>query len=45
MDIVVADGGIAGLDARRALYALAGEPVTLTLLAPDPEFMNHPSAG
>ena len=36
MDIVIAGGGVAGLEALLALGALAGDRARLTLVAPDP---------
>ena len=44
MDVVIAGGGVAGLEALLALHSIAGERVTLTLVAPDPEFMYRPLA-
>jgi sulfide:quinone oxidoreductase len=44
MDVVVAGGGVAGLEGLLALRALAGDHVTLTLVAPDPEFTYRPLA-
>jgi sulfide:quinone oxidoreductase len=44
MDIVIAGGGVAGLEALLALRALAGERVRLTLVAPDPDFAYRPLA-
>jgi sulfide:quinone oxidoreductase len=40
--VVVAGGGIAGLEALMALRRLAGDRVALTLIAPDPEFTYKP---
>ena len=34
MDIVIAGGGVAGLEALLALRAMAGDRVRLTLIAP-----------
>jgi sulfide:quinone oxidoreductase len=36
LNVVVAGGGVAGLEALLALHALAGNRVRLTLVAPDP---------
>ena len=44
MDVVVAGGGVAGLEGLLALRALAGDRVDLTLVAPDPEFTYRPLA-
>ena len=44
MDVVVAGGGVAGLEGLLALRALAGDQVDLTLVAPDPEFTYRPLA-
>jgi sulfide:quinone oxidoreductase len=41
-EVVIAGGGIAGLEALIALDDLAGERVSLTLVAPDPEFSYKP---
>ena len=38
MNIVIAGGGVAGLEALLALQALAGDRVALTLIAPEPDF-------
>jgi sulfide:quinone oxidoreductase len=40
--VVVAGGGVAGLEAALALRDLAGGRVALTLLAPEPEFVYRP---
>jgi sulfide:quinone oxidoreductase len=40
--VVVAGGGVAGLEALLALRDLGGERVELTLVAPDPEFVYRP---
>jgi sulfide:quinone oxidoreductase len=42
--IVVAGGGVAGLEALLALHALMGGTVELEVLAPDPEFHYRPIA-
>ncbi len=44
MNIVIAGGGVAGLEALLALRAIAGERVSLTLIAPDPDFSYRPMA-
>ena len=44
MDIVIAGGGVAGLEALLALRAMAGDRVRLTLVAPDPDFTYRPLA-
>ena len=44
MHIVIAGGGVAGLEALLAIRAMAGERVRLTLVAPDPEFTYKPLA-
>jgi len=44
MNIVIAGGGVAGLEALLALRALAGDRVGLTLIAPDPDFTYLPLA-
>jgi len=41
-EVLIAGGGIAGLEALIALRDLAGERVSLTLLAPDPDFSYKP---
>ncbi len=40
--VVLAGGGIAGLEAALALHDLAGERVEITLVAPDPDFLYKP---
>jgi sulfide:quinone oxidoreductase len=42
--VVIAGGGIAGLEALLALHALAGDRVDLTLLSPQPDFIYRPMA-
>jgi sulfide:quinone oxidoreductase len=42
--VVVAGGGVAGLEALLALYALAGDRVELTLVSPTPDFVYRPLA-
>jgi sulfide:quinone oxidoreductase len=44
MEILIAGGGVAGLEAALALHALAGERVRLTLVAPDADFTYRPLA-
>ena len=44
MDVVIAGGGVGGLEALLALHAMAGDSVRLTLVAPDPEFSYRPLA-
>jgi len=44
LTVVVAGGGIAGAEALLALRALAGERVTLTLVAPDQDLVLRPLA-
>jgi sulfide:quinone oxidoreductase len=41
-DVVVAGGGVAGLEASLALRDLAGDRINLTLMAPGPEFVYRP---
>jgi sulfide:quinone oxidoreductase len=40
--VVIAGGGVAALEAALALRDLAGELVTTTIVAPNPEFVYHP---
>src|SRR3954454_22708115 len=42
--VIVAGGGVAGLEALLALHDLAGDRVDLTLLAPDDDFVYRPIA-
>jgi sulfide:quinone oxidoreductase len=42
--VVVAGGGVAGLEALLALHALAGDRVALTLVSPTPDFVYRPLA-
>src|SRR3954464_11671117 len=42
--VIVAGGGVAGLEALLALHDLAGDRVDLTLLAPDADFVYRPMA-
>ncbi len=44
MDIVIAGGGVAGLEALLALRAMARDRVRLTLIAPDEDFSYRPLA-
>lgn len=44
MNVVIAGGGVAGLEALLALHKIAGERVSLTLIAPDPDFSYRPMA-
>ncbi len=44
MDVVIAGGGVAGLEGLLALRAFAADRVDLTLVAPDPEFTYRPLA-
>jgi sulfide:quinone oxidoreductase len=44
MDIVIAGGGVAGLEGLLALHRSLGDRVQLTLIAPDPEFSYRPLA-
>jgi sulfide:quinone oxidoreductase len=43
-DVLIAGGGVAGLEGLLALHALAGDHIRLTLIAPDPEFTYRPMA-
>jgi sulfide:quinone oxidoreductase len=42
--VVIAGGGVAGLEALLALRALAGDRVELTLVSPSPDFVYRPLA-
>lgn len=42
--VLIAGGGVAGLEALHGLHALAGERVQLTLIAPEDEFVYRPLA-
>ena len=42
--VLIAGGGVAGLESLMALHALAGSRVELTLVAPDDEFVYRPLA-
>ena len=44
MHIIIAGGGVAGLEALLALKAMAGDKARLTLVAPDPDFVYKPLA-
>ena len=44
MDVIIAGGGVAGLEALLALHSMAGERVSLRLIAPDPDFSYRPLA-
>lgn len=44
MNIVIAGGGVAGLEALLGLRAMAKDRVSLTLIAPDPDFTYRPLA-
>lgn len=44
MDVLIAGGGIAGLEALLGLREVAGERVQLTVVAPDPDFTYRPMA-
>jgi sulfide:quinone oxidoreductase len=44
MDVVIAGGGVAGLEGLLALHAMAGDRVALSVIAPDPEFTYRPLA-
>src|SRR3954451_17486619 len=42
--VLIAGGGVAGLEALLALHGLAGERVAVTLIAPEREFAYRPMA-
>jgi sulfide:quinone oxidoreductase len=42
--VLIAGGGVAGLEALHGLHALAGERVALTLIAPEDDFVYRPLA-
>jgi sulfide:quinone oxidoreductase len=42
--VLVAGGGVAGLEAMLALRDLAGDRISLTLMAPEPDFVFRPMA-
>jgi len=44
LNVLIAGGGVAALEAMMALRALAGDRVAITLLAPDREFRYRPMA-
>jgi sulfide:quinone oxidoreductase len=44
MQLVIAGGGVAGLEVALALHAMAGDGARLTIIAPDPEFTYRPLA-
>jgi len=44
MEIVIAGGGVAGLEALLGLHSIAGDRVHVTLIAPDPDFVYRPLA-
>jgi sulfide:quinone oxidoreductase len=44
MEILIAGGGVAGLEAALALHAMASANARVTLIAPDPEFSYRPLA-
>ena len=44
LNVVIAGGGVAGLEALLALRALAADRVDLTLIAPDDHFAYRPLA-
>jgi sulfide:quinone oxidoreductase len=43
-EILIAGGGVAGLEAALALHATAGDRAHLTIVAPDPDFSYRPLA-
>jgi sulfide:quinone oxidoreductase len=44
MNVLIAGGGVAGLEAVLGLRAIVGDSVAITLIAPDPEFTYRPLA-
>jgi sulfide:quinone oxidoreductase len=44
MNVLIAGGGVAGLEALLALNATAGDRLRLTVIAPDPQFTYRPMA-
>jgi sulfide:quinone oxidoreductase len=42
MNVLIAGGGVAGLETALALQALAGDRTTVTMLAPDDDFVYRP---
>ena len=44
MEIVIAGGGVAGLEGLLALHRALGDRAHLTLIAPDPDFTYRPMA-
>ena len=44
LEVVIAGGGVAGLEALLALHGLAGPRVRVQLLAPESEFVYRPLA-
>jgi sulfide:quinone oxidoreductase len=44
MDVLIAGGGVAGVEAMLALHDLAGDRVDVTLLTPEHDFVHRPMA-
>jgi sulfide:quinone oxidoreductase len=44
LNVVIAGGGVAGLEALLGLHQIAGDRVELTVIAPDPDFTYRPLA-
>ena len=44
LDVIIAGGGVAGLEALLALHELAGPRVNVELLAPEHDFVYRPLA-
>lgn len=44
LEVLIAGGGVAGLETTLALRKLAGSRVNVTLVAPQPEFLYRPMA-